>query len=68
MKAPLTCARCGRPLKRAAATIADMPLGRTCARLVLAEAGQAPDPRRTPAERAAEAAFRARQLSLIETQ
>lgn len=65
MTARLTCARCRRPLVRAAATIAGMPLGRACARLVRVETGQAPDTR-PPADRAAEAAFRARQIPLLE--
>lgn len=67
MTARLVCSRCRRPLIKAAATVAGMPLGPDCARQVAAAV------RTTPLEaaadrttRAAEAAFRARQIPLLE--
>lgn len=66
MTASLTCARCRRPLLRASAIVAGMPLGRVCAAALGAALRMPLEAAADRAERAAEASFNARQLSLID--
>lgn len=70
--ARLTCARCRRRLVKPAAIVAGMPLGPVCAAALGAAVRSTPleaaaDRRARRAEAAEEAAFRERQLTLIET-
>lgn len=70
MTAPLLrCARCHRRLVHVAAWMAGLPLGRNCANGMKAAVLASPTPIELAAERttrAEEAAFRARQIPLIE--
>lgn len=67
MTARLVCSRCRRPLTKAAATVAGMPLGPDCARILGAAMRSTPlEAAADRADRKRETAFNARQLSLLE--